>query len=506
MASKAKAKLSLVFLLFSLVLLLSNLALATHDPERRDDEGNPEGPKRRLKECMRQCDRREGQEQPSCRRQCRERYQREREEQEHGGRGRGEERESNDSDEGSEREQEQGQQESGHPYLFEDQHFTARARSQHGRLRVLQKFTERSNLLRGIENYRLSILEADPQILVIPNHLDAERLLFVARGRGTISLVHQDRRESFNLQRGDVLRVPAGTTSYMINRDNNEKLVIAKLLQPVGVPGEFQPFFGPGGEDPESFYRAFSTEILESALNTRRDKLQRLFGQQRQGIIIKASEEQIRSMSHREEGGRSWPFGGESRGPFNLLNKRPSQSNQYGQLHEVDARDYRQLQDLDVAISFANITQGSMEAPFYNSRATKISVVVEGEGYFEMACPHLSSSESGGQGKSSPSYRRVSGRLRRGTVLVVPAGHPIVRVASSNQNLELLCFEINARDNEKYPLAGRRNIMNQLEKEAKELAFGVPAREVEEIFRQQEEDFFFRGPGQQQQEGGRGDA
>lgn len=28
-----------------------------------------------------------------------------------------------------------------------------------------------------------------------------------------------------------------------------------------------QQFYGPGGEDPESFYRAFSTEILEAALN-----------------------------------------------------------------------------------------------------------------------------------------------------------------------------------------------------------------------------------------------
>ncbi|KAI8019756.1 Cupincin [Camellia lanceoleosa] len=39
---------------------------------------------------------------------------------------------------------------------------------------------------------------------------------------------------------------------------------------------------------------------------------------------------------------------------------------------------------------------GSMTAPYYNSRATKIAVVTNGEGYFEMACPHLSSLEFGG--------------------------------------------------------------------------------------------------------------
>ncbi|KAI7988569.1 G-type lectin S-receptor-like serine/threonine-protein kinase RKS1 [Camellia lanceoleosa] len=41
-----------------------------------------------------------------------------------------------------------------------------------------------------------------------------------------------------------------------------------------------------------------------------------------------------------------------------------------------------------------------MTTPYYNSRATKIAVVTNGEGYFEMACPHLSSSEFGGSGSN----------------------------------------------------------------------------------------------------------
>ena len=57
-----------------------------------------------------------------------------------------------------------------------------------------------------------------------------------------------DKRESFNLKLGDVMRIPAGTTVYLINRSNNEKLVIVKLLQPVSTPGHFEvicpkPFF-----------------------------------------------------------------------------------------------------------------------------------------------------------------------------------------------------------------------------------------------------------------------
>lgn len=89
------------------------------------------------------------------------------------------------------------------------------------------------------------------------------------------------------------------------------------------------------------------------------DRVQRMFGQQRQGVIIKASEEQVRAMSQHEEGG-IWPFrGGESKGTINMYDQRPTHSNQYGHLFEVDSSQFRHLQDLDVAVSLANITQAS---------------------------------------------------------------------------------------------------------------------------------------------------
>lgn len=86
-----------------------------------------------------------------------------------------------------------------------------------------------------------------------------------------------------------------------------------------------------------------------------------------------------------------------------------------------------------------------MAGPYYNSRATKISVIVEGEGFFEMSCPHLA---------SSGSYQKVTGRLRRGVVFVAPAGHPVAVIASPNSNLQVLCFEVNAHGNVRFPLAG----------------------------------------------------
>lgn len=85
---------------------------------------------------------------------------------------------------------------------------------------------------------------------------------------------------------------------------------------------------------------------------------------QNQEIFTKASKEQIQGMSQREEGGGIWPFRGESSGPYNLLHERPVQSNNHGQLYQVDRRYYeQQLEDLDISVSFANITRVSL-SPF----------------------------------------------------------------------------------------------------------------------------------------------
>ncbi|KAF2325207.1 hypothetical protein GH714_025295 [Hevea brasiliensis] len=350
------------------------------------------------------------------------------------------------------------------PYVFEEHHFTSRVKSEHGRIDVLQKFTKEAKFLRG---------------------------------RGTITTIREEKKESFNIECGDVIRVHAGTPVYLINRDENEKLFIVNFLRPVNLPGKFEAFRAPGGED-QSFYSAFSWELLEAAFKTDRRRLDHIL-KQSQDFIAKASKEQIQSMSHHEKAGRIWPFGEESSGPFNLLHKRPVQSNNYGQLFEVDHNDYEQLKDLELIVSVANITRGSMIGPYYNSKATKVSVVLDGEGYFEMACPHVSDSSQ--QESTGSIYQKVSSRLIQGTVFVVPAGHPVASVASRKNNLVILCFEVNSKGNTRYPLAGKNNVVNKMEREAKELAFGVKAREVEQVFGNQDEELFFPGPRQHQREG-----
>lgn len=59
-------------------------------------------------------------------------------------------------------------------------------------------------------------------------------------GKAIVTFLKQENRKTFNVERGDVLMIPSGTTAYLTNIQNDEKLQIAELLRPVNIPGRYQ--------------------------------------------------------------------------------------------------------------------------------------------------------------------------------------------------------------------------------------------------------------------------
>ncbi|XP_012832344.1 PREDICTED: vicilin-like antimicrobial peptides 2-1 [Erythranthe guttata] len=349
-AAAATAAAAAKFLYLNFIFIIQ---IGTVENHHREDEPAAQ----RFKQCQSRCGKQEqGQQRQYCQQKCQWEYEKQKreEEQQHGG-GRGGGDPTNAKKESKEEEKQQRQ----NPYFFDSQRFDSKYRTEQGHIKILERFSKNSDLLQGIENYRLAILEANPNTFVLPHHCDAESVFLVVGGRGTISYVWEKQRKSYNLKSGGVLWVPAGSIVYLTNNDDNERLYILKLLQPVNTPGKFKEYFGVGGENPESFYSSFSNEILEAAFNTQSEKLQRLFGQQSKGVIIKASKEQIRALSQESE---SSPRGrrekeSSSWGPIDLLNERPVFSNEFGQYFEASPNHYQQLRDLDVSVLLVNITK-----------------------------------------------------------------------------------------------------------------------------------------------------
>ncbi|XP_047088209.1 63 kDa globulin-like protein [Lolium rigidum] len=423
--------------------------------------------------------------------------------------------------------QREGQQEqdSRRPYVFGPRSFRSIVRSDQGFIEALRPFNEESRLLRGIKNYRVAIMEVNPRSFVEPGYTDADGIGYVAQGEGVLTVIENGEKRSYTVRQGDVVAAPAGSIMHLANTDGRRKLIIVKILNTISVPGQFQYFLG------ESLVSSLSKRVQRAAFKSSDERLEKLFGRQgrkKQGFIVRASPEQVRELRrHASEGGQShhWPFGGDSRSTYNLLEQRPTIANRHGRLYEVDARSFRALGDQDVRVSFANITTGSMTAPYYNTQSVKISVVLEGEGEVEIVCPHLSQdserhqqgqserehqqrghgseSESESEQQQQEKYQTIRARVSRGSALVVPPGHPAVAISSSrgSNNLQIVCFEINAQKNERVWLAGKNNVLGKLDRPAKELTFGAPAREVDEVLEAQQEEGFFAGPEQQQGHG-----
>ncbi|XP_074316183.1 vicilin Pis v 3.0101-like [Silene latifolia] len=150
--------------------------------------------------------------------------------------------------------------------------------------------------------------------------------------------------------------------------------------------------------------------------------------------------------------------------------------------------DYLKLEELDMTISFSNTTQGCMNVPFHSTRVIKIIIVISGSGRFEMATPYNE------EGVRRIHYKKTSSELKPGMVFVVPPGHPLILMASEDENLETLNLEFYANGNYRYHVGGQNNIMKNFQKAAKELTFATTAEEVDEELGKQHLDFFMRGP------------
>ncbi|QCE08317.1 RmlC-like jelly roll fold [Vigna unguiculata] len=137
------------------------------------------------------------------------------------------------------REHQESQEESeprgqNNPFYFDSD------RNQYGHLRVLQRFDQRSKQIQNLENYRVVEFKSKPNTLLLPHHADADFLLVVLNGRAILTLVNPDGRDSYILEQGHAQKIPAGTTFFLVNPDDNENLRIVKLAVPVNNPHRFQ--------------------------------------------------------------------------------------------------------------------------------------------------------------------------------------------------------------------------------------------------------------------------
>ncbi|XP_058739964.1 provicilin-like [Vicia villosa] len=402
------------------------------------------------------------------------------------------------------------------PFIIKSNEFQTLYENENGHIRLLQRFDKRSKTFENLQNYRLLEYKSKPHTLFLPQFTDADFILVVLSGKVILTVLNRNDRNSFNLERGDTIKLPAGTIAYLANRDDNEDLRVLDLAIPVNRPGQLQSFLLSGTQNQPSFLSEFSKNILEAAFNTDYEEIEKVLLEEQEqepqhrrslrdrrqeireeDVIVKISREQIEELGRNAKSSSKKSVSSKSE-PFNLRSRNPIYSNKYGKFFEITPEKNPQLQNLDIFVKSVDIKEGSLLLPNYNSRAIVIVTVNEGKGDFELVGQRNENQENREEDDEeekqqeeeiSKQVQRYRARFSQGDVFVIPAGHPIAINASSNLNL--IGFGINAENNERYFLAGEENnVISQIQRPVKELVFPGSSREVDRLLTNQKQSYF----------------
>ncbi|XP_058768775.1 vicilin-like [Vicia villosa] len=403
------------------------------------------------------------------------------------------------------------------PFIFESKRFQTLFENENGHIRLLSKFDQRSKIFENLQNYRLLEYKSKPHTIFLPQQTDADFILVVLSGKAILTVLKPNDRSSFNLERGDTIKLPAGTIGYLVNRDDKEDLRVLDLAIPVNRPGQLQSFLVSGNQNQQSILSEFSKNILEASFNTDYEEIEKVLLEehekkthhrrglkdrrqqgQEENVIVKISRKQIQELSKNAKSSSKKSASSESE-PFNLRSRDPIYSNKFGKFFEITPEENPQLQDLNIFVNSVEINQGSLLLPHYNSRAIVIVTVNEGNGDFELVGQRNENQQGlkeeddeekeQGEEEIRKQVQNYKAKLSTGDVFVIPAGHPVVVKASSNLNL--LGFGINAENNQRNFLAGEEdNVIRQIHNPVKELAFPGSAQEVDRLLENQEQSHF----------------
>ena len=117
-----------------------------------------------------------------------------------------------------------------------------------------------------------------------------------------------------------------------------------------------------------------------------------------------------------------------------------------------------------------------MMGPHWNPRATEVAIVTEGEGMVQVVLPRISPSRIEGDAECT-SWRF---RVREGDVFVVPRHHTMAQMSFNNRSFSLVGFSSSVRKNRPQFLAGKRSVLQTLDKDILALSLGVANKNIVE--------------------------
>ncbi|KAL5831210.1 hypothetical protein ACOSQ4_016564 [Xanthoceras sorbifolium] len=367
----------------------------------------------------------------------------------------------------------------------------------------------------------IGFINMEPQTLYVPQYVDSSLILFVHRGEARIGSIYRDDLVERKLRTGDIYRISAGSTFYLENTAEKQRLHIICSIDPSESLGwgAFQSFFIGGGIHPSSILAGFHHETLANAFNVSESEVEEIMNRQREGPIVYVSEshspslwakfsqlieqdrlQQLKRMvglqqepeeeeeaQDQEEGeeeeeeeeeitwswrkllgsvfgtrienGGSGESSSESPDSYNIYDRSPDFQNNYGWSVALDESDYSPLKHSGIGIYLVNLTAGSMMAPHLNPTATEYGIVLRGSGTIQIVYPNGTSA--------------MNAKVKQGDVFWVPRYFAFCQIASGTGPLEFFGFTTSARKNRPQFLVGANSLLRTLPSPELAAAFSV---------------------------------
>ncbi|KAH9606372.1 hypothetical protein KSS87_017277 [Heliosperma pusillum] len=404
-----------------------------------------------------------------------------------------------------------------------------------GEMRVVRGFGRGMVIERPLH---IGFITMEPRSLFVPQYLDSSLIIFVRRGEAKIGLIYEDALGERPLKMGDVYRIPAGSTFYIVNTGETQRLqIICSIDASEGLgfgQGPFQSFFIGGGIHPVSVLAGFDPQTLSTAFNVSIGELQEAMTKQRAGPIVfadttnetdtpilwanflklkeeerlehlkmvAANGEEVDQKEEEEETKWTWrdmlnPILGpenkrkEEKGDTkragstpdscNLFDRKHSFDNDYGWSIALDKHDYHPLKKSGIGLYYVNLTAGAMMAPHINPTATEYGIVLSGVGTIQVVFPNGTSG--------------MNTEVKEGDVFWIPRYFPFCQIASRSGPFEFFGFTTSAHRNRPQFLVGATSILKGMRGPEMATAFGLTEDRYYDLVDAQRESIILPSPG-----------
>ncbi|XP_007015475.2 PREDICTED: vicilin-like seed storage protein At2g28490 [Theobroma cacao] len=360
----------------------------------------------------------------------------------------------------------------------------------------------------------IGFITMEPKTLFIPQYLDSSLILFVRRGEARVGCIYNDQMVERRMKIGDVYHIPAGSTFYILNPGEGQRLHIICSIDPSESSqlGTFQSFFIGGGTYPTSILAGFGPETLSTAFNVSVSKLTGILSQQQEGPIVYLTESRAPSIwtkfsqlqeqdrlkhlkkliqeepNQEEEQPTEWSwrklfdsfFGSEDKNIkdkapdcYNIYKRSPDFKNNYGWSIALDGSDDNPLKYSGIGIYLVSLTAGSMLAPHVNPIATEYGIVLRGTGRIQIVYPN--------------GTLALDAKVKEGDVFRVPRYFAFCQIASRAGPFEFFGFTTSSCKNRPQFLVGSNSLLHTLSSPELAAAFGVTQKRMRRVINAQRE-------------------